>query len=189
MTHVVSPFGVAFSERVMIFIDGPNFYNSVKRTEKDFDWKLLIQHFETDDVCKYVRTNYFTAVASDANDYAPAMKLVDWLSFNGFVMHTKPAQEFTNREGQRRVKNSMDMEIAIAMLKAAYGGKVDHILLFSGDGDFAPLVAAVQDCGVRVTIISEDTQVSEDLRRQADRYVSITSNDMVAMFGKTRAAR
>ncbi|MGE9007756.1 NYN domain-containing protein [Leptospira interrogans] len=31
---------------------------------------------------------------------------------------------------------------------------VDHILLFSGDGDFRPLVKAVQRLGPRVTVVS-----------------------------------
>src|SRR5256884_5756534 len=54
---------------------------------------------------------------------------------------------------------------------------VDHIVLFSGDGDFRSLVEAVQRRGVRVTVISTVTtqppMVADELRRQADIFVDI----------------
>jgi uncharacterized LabA/DUF88 family protein len=69
----------------------------------------------------------------------------------------------------------MDIEIAVDMLEIA--DKADHIVLFSGDGDFRRLVEAVQRKGVRVTVVStvrsQPPMASDDLRRQADCFIDL----------------
>jgi hypothetical protein len=60
---------------------------------------------------------------------------------------------------------------------------VDHIVLFSGDGDFRSLVEAIQRKGVRVTVVStistQPPMVADELRRQADIFL-----DIVELQGK-----
>ncbi len=52
-----------------------------------------------------------------------------------------------------------------------------HIVLFSGDGDFRPLVESLQRQGVRVscvsTIRSQPPMISDDLRRQVDNFIEL----------------
>jgi hypothetical protein len=58
-------------------------------------------------------------------------------------------------------------------------GTIDHMVLFSGDGDFRSLVEAVQRKGVRVTVVSTVTtqppMVADELRRQADVFTDIVT--------------
>jgi uncharacterized LabA/DUF88 family protein len=55
--------------------------------------------------------------------------------------------------------------------------RIDHVVLFSGDGDFRRLVEAVQRKGVRVTIVStirtQPPMVADELRRQADTFLEL----------------
>ena len=46
----------------------------------------------------------------------------------------------------------MDIELAVDAMGLA--GNIDHMVLFSGDGDFRSLVEAVQRRGVRVSVVS-----------------------------------
>jgi uncharacterized LabA/DUF88 family protein len=61
-------------------------------------------------------------------------------------------------------------------------------VLFSGDGDFAPLVKAIQRKGVRVSVIStlksQPPQAADDLRRAADSFIDL--NDLLPVFGRDR---
>ena len=54
---------------------------------------------------------------------------------------------------------------------------VDHIVLFSGDGDFRPLIESVQRNGVRVSVVStirsNPPMISDELRRQADNFIEL----------------
>jgi uncharacterized LabA/DUF88 family protein len=55
--------------------------------------------------------------------------------------------------------------------------RVDHVVLFSGDGDFRPLVESLQRQGVRVSVVStirsQPPMIADELRRQADNFIEL----------------
>ncbi|MEO0861378.1 MAG: NYN domain-containing protein [Pseudomonadota bacterium] len=159
-------------ERLALFIDGSNLYAAAKALSFDIDYKLLRNEFMRRG--KLLRAFYYTALLEN-EEYSPIRPLVDWLQYNGFTMVTKPAKEFTDSQGRRKVKGNMDIELTVDALETA--DNVDHIVLFSGDGDFRPLVAALQRKGVRVsvcsTIRSQPPMIADDLRRQADNFIEL----------------
>lgn len=69
----------------------------------------------------------------------------------------------------------MDVEIVVDMM--ALGPRIDHAVLFSGDGDFRYVVEALQRMGVRVTVIStiksQPSMIADELRRQADEFIDL----------------
>ncbi|WP_299646607.1 NYN domain-containing protein [uncultured Jannaschia sp.] len=159
-------------ERLALFIDGANLYAAAKALSFDIDYRLLRQEFVRRG--KLLRAFYYTSLM-ETEDYSPIRPLVDWLQYNGFTMVTKPAKEFTDSQGRRKIKGNMDIELTVDALDTAE--HVDHIVLFSGDGDFRPLVAALQRKGVRVsvcsTLRSQPSMISDDLRRQADNFIEL----------------
>jgi uncharacterized LabA/DUF88 family protein len=171
------------TDRIALFIDGANLYSAARSLGLDIDFKKLLDEFRKRGVL--IRAYYYTALAED-QDYSPIRPLVDWLDYNGFTVVTKPAREFTDSQGRKRWRGDMDMEIAVDMLEMA--SHADHVVLFSGDGDFRPLVEAVQRKGVRVTVVStvksQPTFASDDLRRQCDSFVDLA--DLAAIIGRPR---
>jgi uncharacterized LabA/DUF88 family protein len=69
----------------------------------------------------------------------------------------------------------MDVEICVDALELA--PHLDRLVLFSGDGDFRHLVAALQRKGLRVTVVStiktQPAMCADELRRQADEFLDI----------------
>ena len=163
-------------ERLAVFIDGANLYAAAKSLDLEIDYRLLLEWIG--DQSRLVRAFYYTALMED-QEYSPIRPLIDWLDYNGFTMVTKPAKEYTDSTGRRKVKGNMDIELAIDVMEIA--DNIDHIILFSGDGDFRRLVEAVQRKGVRVTVIStiktQPAMVADELRRQADHFVELLSLD------------
>jgi uncharacterized LabA/DUF88 family protein len=159
-------------ERVALFIDGANLYSAARALGFDIDYKRLLGLFQTKG--RLIRAFYYTALVEE-QEYSPIRPLIDWLDYNGYTMVTKPVKEFTDATGRRKVKGNMDIELAIDMMEMA--DKLDHIVLFSGDGDFRRLIEAVQRRGARVTVVStirsQPPMVSDDLRRQADAFVEL----------------
>ncbi|MBT5308141.1 MAG: NYN domain-containing protein, partial [Rhodospirillaceae bacterium] len=125
------------NERIGLFIDGSNLYASARALGFDIDYKQLLNIFRSEG--NLIRAYYYTALLED-QEYSPIRPLVDWLDYNGYTMVTKPAKEFTDTQGRRKIKGNMDIEIAVDVLEMAE--KLDHIVLFSGDGDFRYLVDA-----------------------------------------------
>ena len=159
-------------DRVAVFIDGANLYQAAKALGFDIDYKRLLQTLASD--CRFVRAYYYTALL-DEQEYSPIRPLVDWLDYNGYTMVTKPLKEFTDAYGRRKVKGNMDIELAVDLMEIA--DRVDHVVLFSGDGDFRRLVEAVQRKGVRVSIVStirtQPPMIADELRRQADTFIEL----------------
>jgi uncharacterized LabA/DUF88 family protein len=159
-------------ERLALFIDGSNLYAAAKALGFDIDYKLLRQEFERRG--KLLRAFYYTALLEN-DDYSPIRPLVDWLHYNGFSMVTKPAKEYTDAQGRRKVKGNMDIELTVDAMELA--PRVDHIVLFSGDGDFRPLVESLQRQGVRVSVVStirsQPPMIADELRRQADNFIEL----------------
>jgi uncharacterized LabA/DUF88 family protein len=160
-------------DRISLFIDGANLYAAARALGFDIDYKKLLQLFSEEG--HMVRAYYYTALMED-QEYLPIRPLVDWLDYNGYTVVTKPTKEFTDSMGRRKIKGNMDMELAIDVLDMAE--HLDHIVLFSGDGDFRRLVEAVQRKGVRVTVVStyrsSPPMVADELRRQADRFIELS---------------
>ncbi len=159
-------------DRLALFIDGSNLYAAAKALSFDIDYKLLRQEFARRG--KLVRAFYYTALLEN-EEYSPIRPLVDWLNYNGYSMITKPAREFTDSQGRRKVKGNMDIELTVDALELA--PHIDHAVIFSGDGDFKPLIAALQRKGVRVSVVStirsQPPMISDDLRRQADNFIEL----------------
>ncbi len=159
-------------ERLALFIDGSNLYAAAKALGFDIDYKLLRSEFVRRG--KLVRAFYYTALLED-QEYSPIRPLVDWLDYNGFTMVTKPAKEFIDSMGRRKVKGNMDIELAVDAMEMA--DRIDHMVLFSGDGDFRPLVEGMQRKGVRVSVVStirsQPPMIADELRRQADNFIEL----------------
>lgn len=159
-------------ERIALFIDGANLYAAARALGFDIDYKRLRQEFASK--ARLVRALYYTALVED-QEYSPIRPLVDWLDYNGYTMITKPTKEFTDSTGRRKIKGNMDIELAVDVMEMAPA--LDHIVLFSGDGDFRRLVEAVQRKGVRVTVVStirsQPPMVADELRRQADTFIEL----------------
>ena len=159
-------------ERIALFIDGSNLYAAARALNVEIDYKKLLSSFAGQG--RLVRAFYYTALVED-QDYSPIRPLVDWLDYNGYTMVTKPAKEFTDPAGRRKVKGNMDIELAIDMLELS--NSIDHAVLFSGDGDFRRLVEAVQRKGVRVTVVSSvktnPPMIADELRRQSDFFMEL----------------
>ena len=159
-------------ERFGLFIDGANLYATARALSFDIDYKRLLELFQSKG--RLVRAFYYTALVED-QEYSPIRPLIDWLDYNGYTMVTKPTKEFTDSSGRRKIKGNMDIELAIDVMEMAK--KLDHIILFSGDGDFRRLVEAVQRKGCRVTVVStvrsQPSMVADELRRQADTFVDL----------------
>ena len=172
------------TDRIALFIDGANLYSAARSLNIDIDYKKLLEEFRRRGAL--LRAYYYTAIVEE-QEYSPIRPLVDWLDYNGFTMVTKPVRRYTEAStGQVRTKGNMDIEIAVDMLELA--GHLDHVVLFSGDGDFRRLVEAVQRKGVRVTVVStvksQPPMAADELRRQADTFVDLA--DLIPVIGRPR---
>lgn len=176
------------TERTAIFIDGANLYKAARNLGFDMDYKSLLARAREN--ANLVRAYYYTAIQEDkSQDYSPLRPLVDWLDYNGYTMVTKSTREFTDSQGRKRYKGSVDIELVVDMM--TLGPRLDHIVLFTGNGDFRRAIEALQAQGVRVTVVStvksSPPMASDELRRQADLFVDLA--DIEGQIGRAPGGR
>ncbi len=173
--------------RTVALIDGANFHATVKSLGFDVDYSLLLEVLN--DNFQLLHVNYYTALLDDSTGTVPLRPLVDWLSYNGFLVITKPAKVIINSQtGEKFIKGNMDIEIALGAIRAM--GYADHIIIFSGDGDFAALTEYLQNAGKCVTICSskqcKPPMVADLLRKQANYFIDV--NDLRELIMKPMRA-
>jgi uncharacterized LabA/DUF88 family protein len=156
-----------------LFIDGPNLHATAKALGFEVDYRRLLEEFQSRG--RLVRAFYYTVLVEDHDNFS-VRPLVDFLDYNGFTVVTKLAKDFTDLNGRRNAKGNMNIEVAVDAMELA--GHVDHIVLFSGNGDFRSLVEALQRRGVRVTVVSttstQPPMVADQLRRQCDLFSDLS---------------
>src|SRR5215218_7903974 len=172
--------------RIALFIDGANLYATTKTLGFDIDYKRLLKEYGSRG--HLVRAFYYTALVED-QEYSSIRPLIDWLDYNGYRVVTKPTKEFVDSTGRRKVKGNMDIELAIDALELS--AHIDHMVLFSGDGDFRSLVDAMQRRGVRVSVVStistQPPMIADELRRQADEFIELAH--LIPKIGRDPADR
>jgi uncharacterized LabA/DUF88 family protein len=168
------------SKKSALFVDGLSLHHTAKALNFSIDYKRLLAEFRTRGVL--VRAYYYTIIAEEFQTTRP---LIDWLDYNGFTVRTNSVKEFDDGQGRRKFKRNIGIELAVDAIEIAK--HVDHILLFSGDGDFCPLVKALQRIGPHVTVVSSlrtnPMTVADELRRQADTFLEL--DDLKAAIGRT----
>lgn len=168
-------------DKVVAFIDGANLYATSKAIGIDIDYRRLLEEFQRR--CRFLRAYYYTAYVED-QEFSSIRPLIDWLDYNGYTVVTKPAKEFTDAAGRRKVKGNMDIEMTVDALELA--PHFDHFFLFSGDGDFTALVSALQRKGKKVTVASTlstpTPMIADELRRRADFFLDV--QELANEFGR-----
>lgn len=159
-------------ERLGLFLDGAHLHAASRNLGFEVDYKSLLGLFRRQ--ARLLRASYYTALL-DSEEYSPLRPLVDWLGYNGFCVVTKPAREFTDAAGRRRVRGDIGIELAVDVLTLA--PRLDHAVIFAGDGDLRRLAEAAQQLGLRVTVVStirtQPGMIADELRRQADQFLDL----------------
>ncbi len=172
------------NEKTVLFIDGQHLFSASRNLAFDVDYRNLLAFFSKK--TNIVRAIYYAAILED-DEYTPLKPLTDWLSYNGYTTVLKPAREyFDSTNGKRRVKGSVDIEIATDMLSMK---GFDHAVLFGGDADYRYLIQHAKRNGTRVSVVStiqtSPAMAADDLRREADVFIDL--NAIRENFTRVRA--
>lgn len=187
--------------RVAVFIDGWNFKSAAyDGLGIKVDFKKLLEVLVGNDML--LRAYYYSGIYdertieqimkfSDVGEEAEREKrllarregegkFLKALARSGFKIVTKPIKVMMDSAGKMKLKADLDLELALDMVGLA--DYCDKMILVSGDGDFVPVIHAVQSEGVRVVVVATQSQrarenanynASDELLDVADDYVDI----------------
>jgi hypothetical protein len=91
----------SFGKQDSAFYRRPNLYSTAKTLGIDIDYRRLLKEFQSRGTL--LRAFYYTTIFED-QEYTSIRPLIDWLDYNGFTVVTKPAKEFDDGDGRRKVE-------------------------------------------------------------------------------------
>jgi len=176
-------------ERVCIFIDGSNFYHSVKDTfnlhDSQINFAKFIELLKKDRLL--IDTYYYNApldIKFNKEVYWKQQKFFDELRKIP-ALHIILAHMRKTKQGGKifySVKGD-DIHLAIDMVSFAYENLYDTAILVSGDGDFEPAIKRVQKLGKKVENAYFSISRSSLLKQVSN--TSIVLDDIIGKCLKT----
>jgi uncharacterized LabA/DUF88 family protein len=149
--------------KIAVFVDVQNIYYTTRDTfKRPFNYRAFYKHLSEQG--NIVIAN---AYAIDRGDQQQ-QKFQSALRHIGFDVKLKP---FIQR-ADGSAKGDWDVGITIDMLESA--GSVDHLVLLSGDGDFALLLDKVtQKYGCKTSVYGVLNLTSHSLIQSASEFIDI----------------
>lgn len=169
---------MASPERIAIFIDGSNFYHSVKDVlnvrDNEISFSKLIEVLKKDGLL--IGVYYYNAPLDrgyNAEIYWKQQQFFsDLRKIPGFHVILCTMRKMKKPDGtfSFAVKGD-DIHLATDMLSFAYENTYDTAVLVSGDGDFVPVIKKVQKLGKKVENAYFSVSRSDFLKKVCDSSV------------------
>lgn len=161
-------------EPLALFIDGGALNAAARAFDVKIDYKKLLEEFSRRG--HLIRAHFYNATTEfvgEDNDFHPVRPLLDWLDYNGFNVTRKTVREYP--DSPRKPRASFSVDLTVDALRLA--PHIRHAVIFTGDGDYVPLVNELKARGVRVSVVStrevEPPMISDELRRTCDNFIDV----------------
>lgn len=150
-------------QRVGVFIDTQNIYHSAKNI---YHARANFGNILKDSVSgrRLVRARAYAVTTESGEEKA----FFEALAKVGIEMRLKDLQVFAG--GAKKA----DWDVGLAVDAITASPKLDTVIIFSGDGDFVPLVRYLQNHGgCQVEVVSFGRSTSQKLREAADDFLDL----------------
>jgi len=161
------------TQRVAVLIDTQNMYHSAKHIHgARLAFGKVVDAVA--DGRPVVRAIAYVAKSKAGDEQSFFEALTDM----GIELKVKDVQEFASGE------KKADWDVGMAVDAVKLSEKVDVIILFTGDGDFVPLVEYLHGRGVIVEVAAFAESTNAKLKEVADRFFDISTEGRPFLMGK-----
>jgi uncharacterized LabA/DUF88 family protein len=173
------------ANKMMLFVDGENLVCRYQEMAKDGrtpqqrvrhqkDIYVWANGFAMPGRWEVIRGYYYTTVSGDDSKYQTVIDEIKGLSIEGGL--STPTITSANRmypvvlkKNSRSAKaKGIDIQMTVDILTHVYQDNVDAVYLFSGDGDYKPIIDEAIRRGKRVFVAAFSNGFSPLLRQVAD---------------------
>lgn len=170
-----NPAGIV-PERVMVFIDAMNLYESLGKKGLNINTNVDFYKISCKLACPHrrlIRVHVYTGTYDqnrEADKYAAQMKFFSKVQRMPFVtLKTRPLLF----RGGGYIQKGVDTLIATDMVSMAFLNHYDMSILVSGDGDLAPAIDAVKAAGKQIVAAMFTRSRSTAMANSADQEIRL----------------
>jgi uncharacterized LabA/DUF88 family protein len=179
-------------KRVVLFVDGSNFYYGLKWLYGDSkelsSFNFLKFGTKLAENRNLIRVYYYNAPLDYKNNpekYAKQQKFFNKISATDktkLVLSRLQKRKIKGTDKFYYVVKGDDIHLASDMIKGAYENMYDEAILVSGDGDFIPSIKIVQEKGKIVENAYFKPSLSWHLKQECDKSVRLTKEILDSCF-------
>ncbi len=179
------------TNRTLILVDGENLLLRFK-SMLDGGAKLLTDGpLYKPDLCVWhreitrhefmevIRVSYYTTCVGDSDKMTEVINNISSVQymfegFRGDALRKGRLCPHVFKKGKQNIKTkSVDINICIDALRHTYNDSIDNLYLFSGDGDYIPLIQEVMRQGKRVVVGAFSDGLNRHLQTAADDFINL----------------
>lgn len=167
-------------QRVAVFIDTQNMYHSAKHIYgARVNFGALVDAAVANR--PVVRAIAYVAKSKTGEEHG----FFDALIQHGIELKVKDVQEFASGEK----KADWDVGMAVDAMAIAISGRVDVVILVTGDGDFCPLADYLKANGILCEVVAFGSSTNASLKERADSFLDLSSDPTTYLIHSARAQR
>ena len=182
------------AKRISIYIDGANFVYGLKSLSPKYsDYHFDFENFfkkivGNDDLIDILYYNASLKQAVNPRRFREQQRLLARLRriIKCKVVLCKRQKRFDKDDEEYYTIKGDDINLALDMLNDAWENKFDKAILFSGDGDFTPLLKYVKNKNKKIQVISFDELASRNLISEADKFTFINKKIANKFFWRNK---
>jgi uncharacterized LabA/DUF88 family protein len=167
----------------MAFIDGENLvfrYQDMVNAGKKANTSRLrhipdvfIWHQNMGSLQNILRVNYYTSAVGTEEDIDRIRDRIGECEVNALLGRTRLSAHVFKKPSNSKKSKLVDITLTIDALRHAHSEHADRIYVFSGDGDFVPLVREIMRSGKQVVVGALSSGLSSEMRRMADQFLDL----------------
>ena len=156
--------------RLSIFVDGNNMFYAQQKNGWFFDPKRVLTYFTEQPGIQLVNAFWYTGLKDNQDQRGFRDALINL----GYTVRTKVLKEYyDDTSGKYSQKANLDIEIVLDMFNTVE--QYDHVVLFSGDGDFERAIELLRSKNTHITVVSTEGMIARELRNATDRYIDLNT--------------
>lgn len=174
-TPAVNIFGAYPNDRTHVFVDGRNMFYACGSVGFDLDYVKIVDYLA--ETSRFVRGYYYTMIGDARNGDQGLLGMLEMLEHNRYDVFTREFRVFDADTDRPKFRGTTDLLLAVDFFRIAASGSADHLILMSGNNEFAPIVAMAKAEGVRVSVVAatqgDEKLLGDELRREADTVIEL----------------
>ncbi|PPS40613.1 NYN domain-containing protein [Chroococcidiopsis sp. TS-821] len=155
--------------RTSIFVDGNNMFYAQQKNGWFFDPRRVLEYFKTEQPETILINAFWYTGLKDPQDQRGFRDALISLGYT--VRHKILKEYYDDTSGRYSQKANLDIEIVVDMFNTVE--QYNHVILFSGDGDFERAIELLRSKDTHITVVSTEGMIARELRNATDRYIDL----------------
>ena len=153
--------------------------NSIEVIDETFIWNRLSLKYPWfiqggKPAWEILRAYYYTYFTGSEEIISKYTRKIKRIAVSQSVAPTLTPVIFKKQHSERAVKGD-DIALAVDALHHAYNRNIDIVHIFTGDGDFVPLINEIKQLGITVFISAFSSGLNPKIEECADAFFNLDS--------------